>query len=76
VLTTLGLRKAEALLVYLVCTPRPHACEVLIDLLWDNLPADRARQQIGPYLLATRSTVAFDQQQRCWLDVVELERQC
>ncbi|HEY3229007.1 MAG TPA: tetratricopeptide repeat protein [Roseiflexaceae bacterium] len=87
VLTTLGLRKAEALLVYLVCTPRPHAREVLIDLLWDNLPADRARanlslllttlrQQIGPYLLATRSTVAFDQQRPYWLDVVELERQC
>jgi predicted ATPase/DNA-binding SARP family transcriptional activator len=86
-ITTLGSRKAEALLVYLACTQRPHAREVLIDLLWDDLPADRARanlslllttlrQQLGPYLLATRSTVAFDPQQPCWLDAVELERHC
>ncbi len=35
-------RKAEALLVYLACTRRQHAREILADLLWDDRSADQA----------------------------------
>ncbi|MCL4299121.1 MAG: AAA family ATPase [Anaerolineae bacterium] len=81
----LASRKAEALLVYLLCTGRPHAREVLADLLWDDRSQSQAlanlrvllsslRQALGPYVSITRQTVAFNRDSPCWLDVAELEQ--
>ena len=81
----LASRKAEALLVYLACTPGAHTRDVLATLLWDDRPQKRAlgnlsvllsslRKQLGPYLLINRQTVAFDRTSSYWLDVAVLER--
>lgn len=80
----LASRKAEALLIYLACNRRAHARDVLADLLWDDMPPDRARgnlsvlltslrQQLGLYIRITRQSVAFDTSAPYWLDVAELE---
>lgn len=64
-------RKVEALLVYLVCNPRPHARDFLATLLWPNNDQTRAlanlsvaltslRKQLDAYLLTERHTVAFN----------------
>ncbi|HUS17750.1 MAG TPA: BTAD domain-containing putative transcriptional regulator [Chloroflexia bacterium] len=77
-------RKAEALLVYLACTRRPQAREVLADLLWDERAADQAlanlrallsnlRRYLAPHLLITRETVGFNTASNYRLDVTELE---
>src|SRR5258706_9122280 len=77
-------RKAEALLVYLACTRRPHARDVLADLLWDDLAAAQAhanlsvllsglRAQLGGYLVISRSAIAFNQAAPHWVDTIELE---
>ncbi|MDX1523288.1 MAG: BTAD domain-containing putative transcriptional regulator [Anaerolineae bacterium] len=82
--TGLASRKAEALLIYLACTGRPHAREVLADLLWDDRPLDRAlsnlrvlltslRRELSAYLSIDRQTVAFNQDSAHRLDVAELE---
>ncbi len=78
--TGLASRKAEALLVYLACQPRPHSRDALADLLWDGLTTERARgnlsvlltslrQQLGLYLIINRHSVAFNPNQPCELDV-------
>ncbi|MCL4299102.1 MAG: NACHT domain-containing protein, partial [Anaerolineae bacterium] len=83
--TALASRKTEALLGYLACTRRPHAREVLADLLWDDRSQSQAlgnlrvvltslRQVLGPYVTITRQAVAFNQDSPHWLDVAELER--
>lgn len=82
--TGLASRKAEAMLVYLACTRRPHARDVLADLLWDDVSTTRARgnlsvlltslrRQIGAYLQIDRHSVAVDPASPTWSDVVELE---
>lgn len=79
-------RKVEALLVYLACTGRPKAREVLAELLWEERSQSQGlsnlrvalsslRKQLAPYLLVTRDTVGLDPQARVWLDTAELERQ-
>lgn len=84
-ITDLATRKAEALLIYLVCNPRPHYRETLADLLWDELPAERAasnlrlalnqlRKHFAPFLDITRQTIAFRQDVECWLDVEAFAR--
>lgn len=83
-LTGLASSKAEALVVYLACTKRPQPREVLTDLLWDDLPLERARgnlsvlltslrKKLKPYFQITRTSVAFDTSQSYFLDVEELE---
>ncbi|MEZ4735670.1 MAG: hypothetical protein R3E79_51930 [Caldilineaceae bacterium] len=65
--------KVSALLIYLAVTGRPHARDVLADLLWSDLPNQQARnnlryvlpdlrQVVGNYLLITPQTIGFDQQ--------------
>lgn len=78
-------RKAEALLVYLVCTRRPIAREVLAELLWDDRPHKTAlsnlrtllsglRRAVGPVLVVERDTIRFDTTQPYWLDVEAFEQ--
>ncbi len=38
----IGSRKAEALLIYLACSRRPQAREVLADLFWDERTSPQA----------------------------------
>ncbi|MBK8904768.1 MAG: AAA family ATPase [Anaerolineaceae bacterium] len=75
-------RKADALLVYLACHPRPYPRETLAALFWPDHDQTRAlanlsviltslRKQLGDYLLADRHTVAFNSEMNHWLDVVE-----
>lgn len=72
-------RKALALLAYLVMTGRPHSREALASLISDGSDAHAHKQfrntlsdlheQVGPYLVITRQTVAFDRTRPYWLDV-------
>lgn len=72
-------RKAEALLAYLVCQPRPHARETLATMFWDESSQEQALANLrkllaelppilADYLLITRQTVTFDQSRVYWLD--------
>ena len=83
--TGLASRKAEALLVYLACTGQPHPREVLADLLWDDRPQARAmanlrvlltslRRELESFVTITRQTVAFNTENRYWLDTAVWER--
>jgi DNA-binding SARP family transcriptional activator/predicted ATPase len=83
--TDLPTRKAEALLIYLVCHRRAFAREVLADLLWDDRPQDQAlanlrsilsslRRSFDPYLTITRQSVAFNHESNYEIDVAEFER--
>ncbi len=78
-------RKADALLVYLACNPRPHPRETIATLFWPDNDQSRAlanlsviltslRKQLGDYLLADRHTVAFNSEMDSWLDVVRFEQ--
>lgn len=78
-LTDLPTRKAEALLIYLVCHERPFSREQLADLLWDDRAQEQGlanlrsilsslRRLLKPYLLITRQTVAFNHDSDYWLD--------
>ncbi len=78
-------RAAEALLIYLVCTPRPVAREKLAELLWAERSQAQAltnlrtiltplRRELGDYLVVTRQTLAFDHARDYWLDMAEFER--
>jgi predicted ATPase/DNA-binding SARP family transcriptional activator len=79
-------RKAEALLVYLVCNRRPLPRETLAALLWEELSQTSAlanlsvvlnslRKQLAPFITVTRHTVGFNPESDFWLDVSELESQ-
>jgi DNA-binding SARP family transcriptional activator len=79
-------RKAEALLIYLACTRRPAAREVLADLLWDDRPQDQAlanlrtllsglRRALGQALVVNRDSIAFNHKSDYWLDVEAFEQQ-
>ena len=83
--TDLPTRKAEALLIYLVCHQRPFPRETLAELLWDDRSQEQAlanlrsilsslRHTFKPYLTITRQTVAFNHESDYWLDVVEFEK--
>ncbi|MBT7072457.1 MAG: hypothetical protein HN975_16380 [Anaerolineae bacterium] len=74
-------RKVEALLVYLVCNPRPHPRETLATLFWPEHNQTRAlanlsvaltslRKQLKSYLTAERHTVVFDTDVDFELDTV------
>ncbi len=68
-----------ALLVYLVTSGRPHARDVLADLLWCDLSSRQARKNLrdilpalrkllGEYLIITRRTIGFNRKHPYWLD--------
>jgi predicted ATPase/DNA-binding SARP family transcriptional activator len=72
--------KAPALLIYLAVTARPHTRAALAGLLWGELPEPDARMNlrnaianlrrlVGPHLIITRETLAFDRSAPYWLDV-------
>lgn len=80
----LASRKAEALLVYLACKPRPHPRDLLAELLWDDLPLTRSRgnlnvllsslrQKFGQAVLSDRRMVWLNAETPLWLDVTMLE---
>lgn len=83
--TGLPSRAAEALLIYLACSPRPVAREKLAEMLWAERTTVQAltnlrtvltalRRELGDYLVVTRQTLAFDRSRDYWLDVAEFER--
>jgi DNA-binding SARP family transcriptional activator len=55
--TGLALRKAEALLIYLAMSGRAQPREVLTDLLWDDLPQERAMANLRVVLSSLRKSV-------------------
>ncbi len=72
--------KAQALLCYLAVTGQPHLRSALASLLWGDWPEASAltnlrqvlhnlRHLIGPHLIVTRHSVAFNREQPYWLDV-------
>ena len=76
-------RKAEALLVYLASTHRPHSREILADLLWDDRSTDQAlsnlrtvlaslRKQLKPYIESTHQLVGLEFE-KVWFDATELD---
>jgi DNA-binding SARP family transcriptional activator len=78
-------RKVEVLLIYLVCTGRPHTREAVAELLWPerakaqaghNLRTSlsRLRRVLDDYIVSADHTLAFNQAQPYRLDVAELER--
>ncbi len=78
-------RKAEAMLLYLVCTQRPYSRDLLADFFWDDRDPEQAmanlrsllsglRRKFKPYLDITRQTVAFQADSPHWLDTAEFQR--
>ena len=72
--------KAQALVCYLAVSGRPHSREALVGLLWSEFSEEVARanlrtmlpklrQALGPYLVISRDTVAFNRASRYRLDV-------
>jgi predicted ATPase/DNA-binding SARP family transcriptional activator len=72
--------KVAALLCYLAVTGRPHFRPALAGLLWGDWPEPEAlanlrkalhnlRQLVGPHLIITPQTVAFNRDSPYWLDV-------
>lgn len=77
-------RKAEALLIYLACSPGPHHRETLAEMLWDGRPLSQSlanlrsilsslRRLLGPFLETTRHAVSFDVDSDYWVDAAELD---
>jgi DNA-binding SARP family transcriptional activator len=74
-------RKTTALLIYLAVTGRPHSRGAIADLLWSNLPRERAAANLRKILvdlrnhapdlaLVTRDTITFNPACNAYLDVV------
>lgn len=81
---TLTSRKAEALLVYLACTARGHARDVLAEMLWPErdqeeslarlrVTLSRVRTPLAPYIAASRREIALNPQASIWVDAAELQ---
>ncbi len=77
-------RRTEALFVYLLRNPQPHAREVLADLFWDDLPQNKAlgnlrvllanlRKALDPYVTITRQSAAWNMAGAYRLDLTFLE---
>lgn len=77
-------RKVEALLIYLAHEGREHPREVLAEMLWNDLPQERAlanlrtvlsslQAQLAPFLTVTRQTIGMNPDSNYWLDVNTLE---
>jgi len=85
-ITGLASRKAEALLVYLAVTGRPHSREILANLFWDERSQTQSmanlrtvlsslRQNIGDYLEISRDYAGISPEAEVWLDLQEFEQQ-
>src|SRR5687768_3004974 len=83
-LTALKSKKGQALLCYLAVTGQTQARSVLAGLLWPDVPEANAltnlrkvlsqlNQQLAPYLVITRQSIAFNQHASYWLDVAAFE---
>jgi predicted ATPase/DNA-binding SARP family transcriptional activator len=83
-LTTLKSQKGQALLCYLAMTGKAHTRSVLAGLFWPEMLEENAlmnlrnvlnklNQHLGPYLLNTRQTIAFNREAAYWLDVADFE---
>ncbi|MEZ4618711.1 MAG: BTAD domain-containing putative transcriptional regulator [Caldilineaceae bacterium] len=77
-------RRTEALVVYLLRNPHPHAREVLANLLWDDLPQNKAlgnlrvllanlRKALEPYVTITRQSAAWNGASNYRVDLTTLE---
>jgi len=77
-------RKADALFVYLAHERGEHPRELLGELLWDDLTQTRTmgnlrtvlsslQNQLAPYLIVTRQTIAINPDVQLWLDTQEFE---
>lgn len=77
-------RRTEALVVYLLRNPHPHAREVLANLLWDDLPQNKAlgnlrvllanlRKTLDPYVTITRQSAAWNGASDYRVDLTALE---
>ncbi|MCB8959854.1 MAG: tetratricopeptide repeat protein [Ardenticatenales bacterium] len=82
---SLNTAKARALLFYLAVTNQPHSRDALLDLLWSEMDAAKARRnltttlsslrkQLDGYLLAEGDTLAFNSAALHQLDVANLTR--
>lgn len=78
-------RKAEAMLIYLVCTQRPYSRELLADFFWDDRASEQAlanlrsllsglRHSFKPFLDISRQTVAFKESSDHWIDAVAFQQ--
>ncbi|MBK8903863.1 MAG: tetratricopeptide repeat protein [Anaerolineaceae bacterium] len=83
--TELPSRKAEAMLIYLVCTQRPYSRELLADFFWDDRASEQAlanlrsllsglRHSFKPFLDISRQTVAFKESSDHWIDAVAFQQ--
>ena len=83
--TELPSRKAEAMLIYLVCTQRPYSRELLADFFWDDRASEQAlanlrsllsglRHSFKPFLDISRQTVAFKESSSHWIDAVAFQQ--
>lgn len=77
-------RAAQALLIYLACTPRAVPREKLAEMLWAERSSRQAltnlrtilaplRREAGDFLLITRQTLAFNRESAYWLDAEAFE---
>lgn len=77
-------RTMEALLIYLASQGRPLGREILAELLWPERTQEQARtnlrvaihrlrEQIDPYLLVTRQSVAINPDSEIFLDTEQFE---
>ena len=84
VINDIGLRKAEALLVYIAVNDRPVQRSLLADLLWPEDSQTRAltslraalavlRRKVGDYLDITHDSVSIKLNQEILLDIRELD---
>lgn len=80
----LSQKKAEALIVYLLCNPGAHARQSLATLFWGDYPEDRAlnnlsvllssvRKQLHQFLITTRQTIAINENADCDSDIRRFE---
>lgn len=83
--TGLPSRKAEAMLIYLVCTQRPYSRELLADFFWDDRSSEQAmanlrsllsglRRSFKPFLEITRQTVAIKEDSAYWIDAAVFQK--
>jgi predicted ATPase len=79
--------KAQALLIYLAVTGRPHTRAALAGLLWSDVTEAAAhnslrvalatlRHAIGDSITATRQSVSLATEQPIWLDVTQFVQAC
>ncbi|MEM7335487.1 MAG: tetratricopeptide repeat protein [Chloroflexota bacterium] len=76
----LSSRKAEAMLIYLLCQKRPLSREVLADFLWDDRPQEQSlanlrsllsglRRHLGDFLVVSRHSIGFNLESDYQIDV-------